>query len=213
MRHLIGYCVVGFLGLGIAHFAEAAKPPARPTHRLQPVRLEVLPTQPDGNPWDGGIGSYLRPDLQVTLMRHDVQAFEQAARLVAQVAERRMKEGGQPVPPELRDQVARSAVLQLRCGAAIEALADPELTQMRGQFAADTTVATDALALNPTNGGLNVKLGDKVAIFVHDIDVSVHDVMGTVEIEITKDLLAKGACELKFGSVELLRVKLAPIGK
>jgi hypothetical protein len=37
--------------------------------------------------------------------------------------------------------------------------------------------------------------------------------MGEQEVEITKELLAKGELELKFNSVESLQLKLVPVEK
>jgi hypothetical protein len=187
--------------------------PGKPTHVVQPALLEVAPTRADGNPWDTGIGAFARPDLQVTLMRHDEKAWQMATELLMQATERQMKELGQPVPPKFRELFARNAVVSLRCGASIAAHQDQQLKDARAKFAADTTVASDSLLTKLVDGGLQVALGDRVSVFVNDIDLAAHDLLGQTDLEMTKELLAKGELELKFNSVESLRLKIAPIPK
>jgi hypothetical protein len=189
----------------------AEKKPAKPTHVLQPTMVEVAPTRENGNPWDTGIGSFARPDPQVTLMRHDVAALKEATMLLGQAMERRMTDLGRPVPPQFKGMFEKNAIQSLRCGRSIEALNDEQLTKARAKFAADTSVASDSILAKLTDGGLRVGLGDRVTIYVNDIDLAAHDVMGQTELEITKELLTKGETELKFNSVESLRLKLVPI--
>ncbi len=196
--------------------AYAQKPPAnvhRPTHRMQPTLLEVAPTRTDGNPWDTGIGAFVRPDLQVTLLRHDEKQIRLATELLRQATERRMKDLGQPVPPQFRELFARNALLSLRCGATIAAHQDQQLKDARSKFAADTTVITDSLLTKLTDGELLVTLGDKVSVFVNDIDLAAHDLLGQTELEITKELVAKGEVDLKFDAVESLRLKIVPVAR
>jgi hypothetical protein len=192
---------------------QAAAKAGKPTHLVQPALLEVAPTRADGNPWDTGIGAFARPDLQVTLMRHDEKALQVATELLMQATERQMKDLGQPVPPKFRELFGRNAVVSLRCGAAIAAHQDQQLNDARSKFAADSTVASDSLLAKLTDGGLQVSQGDKISVFVNDIDLAAHDLMGQTDLEITKELLAKGEVELKFNSVDSLRLKIAPIPK
>lgn len=180
---------------------------------MQPTLLEVAPTRTDGNPWDTGIGAFVRPDLQVTLLRHDEKQIRLATELLRQATERRMKDLGQPVPPQFRELFARNALLSLRCGATIAAHQDQQLKDARSKFAADTTVITDSLLTKLTDGELLVTLGDKVSVFVNDIDLAAHDLLGQTELEITKELVAKGEVDLKFDAVESLRLKIVPVAR
>ncbi|WP_145096390.1 hypothetical protein [Anatilimnocola aggregata] len=173
--------------------------------------LEVQPTQPNGNPWDTGIGAFARPDPQVTMMRNDPKLLQVATDMLIDVMEQRMKDLGRPVPPRFREVFARGAMTSLRCGKSLEALQNPELTAIRGKFASDTTVASDSLLTKLVDGGMKVAVDDNILIFVNDTDLAAHDLMGQTELKITKDLLAKGEVELKFNSVDSLRLKLLPI--
>ncbi len=208
--HMFG-CAAFLAGLSLMHALQAANGPAKPTHILHPVILEVAASRPDGNAWDSGIGAFTRPDPQVTLLRDDARAQQAAAELVTQAMERRMKELGRPIDPRAREFLARNSIQSLRCGAAVTAMQDQAVNDARSKFAADTTVASDTVLAKIVDGGLPVASGDKVSIYVNDIDLAAHDSMGETELEITKELIAKGEFELKFKSVESLRFKLLPI--
>jgi hypothetical protein len=211
--------IVGFCACGSMLAAD-------PTHMLQPVILEVAPTQASGNPWDTGIGSFGRPDPQVTLMRHDEAALRATTALFVQASEKRMNDlekkmkdlGGpqrplRPVPPQLKALVERDAMQALSCGVTVEALSDKALTTARAKFISDTPVAKDSLLAKFTTGGLPVKVGDKVTIFVNEVDLAAHDKMGETDLDVTKELVTKGEVELKFEQVSSLRLKLVPITK
>ncbi|MDX1946593.1 MAG: hypothetical protein SFU86_14420 [Pirellulaceae bacterium] len=187
--------------------------PGKGTHNLQPTLIEVAPAQPDGNAWDTGVGAFARPDPQVTLMRHDAKAQQETVELLVQATERKMKDLGRPVPTKFKELFSTSAMQTLRCGAAIEAFQDRALSEARGKFAADSSVASDSLLAKITDGALRVSLGDKISIFVNDIDLASHDLMGQSEVEITKELLTKGELVLKFNSIESLRLSVVPIAK
>jgi hypothetical protein len=211
MHRIVNWLFAGLVCLALPQHIQAADP--KPTHVLQPVMLEVQPVRPDGNPWDTGVGAFTRPDPQVTLIRDDPRAIQAATELLIQVTEQRMKDAGQVVDPRFRTLFARSAMTQLRCGVVIDALDNQPLKDARSKFAADTTAASDAALVKLADGGLNVAQGDKVAIFVNDIDLAAHDALGETTIEITKELLLKGEVELKFNAVDSLRLKLVPIKK
>lgn len=195
----------------LASFVQGADRPAKPTHVLQPTMLEVAPTRENGNPWDTGIGAFARPDAQVTLMRNDAAALKEAAVLLEQAMERRMTDLGRPVPPQFKGMFEKNAIQTLRCGRSLEAMKDEPLNKARAKFMADTVVASDSILSKLTDGGLRVAMGDRVTVFVNDVDLAAHDVMGQHELEITKELLTMGDLELKFNSVESLRLKLVPI--
>jgi hypothetical protein len=197
----------------LATSAQGADKPAKPTHVLQPTMLEVAPARENGNAWDTGIGAFARPDAQVTLMRNDAAALKEAAGLLEKAMERRMTDLGRPVPPQFKGTFEKNAIQSLRCGRSLEALKDEALNKARARFMADTAVASDTILAKLTDGGLRVAMGDRVTVFVNDVDLAAHDVMGQQELEITKDLLTKGETELKFNSVESLRLKLVPIAE
>lgn len=201
------------MGLASTGYSLAVEPAAKPTHILQPVILEVAAAKPDSNPWDTGVGAYARPDPQVTLMRDDTSGLKQATELLVQKMEGKMKQLGRPGSPVFREMLGRQAQQSLRCGVTIDSLNDQALKDARSKFAADTQVANDSLFTKLVDGGLSVSLGDKITIYVNDSDLAQHDPMGQAEIQITKELIAKGEVELKFNSVESLRLKLAPIAK
>ncbi|MGE0607620.1 MAG: hypothetical protein AB7O62_11045 [Pirellulales bacterium] len=177
------------------------------------MQVELAGTRPSGDAWDTGIGAFTRPDPQVTLMRHDEAALRKVVELLIVAQEKRFKELGQPVPPDFKKLMAASAVQTLRCGVTLEALQDQALTKARAQLFADTEVAKDSIFAKLTGGPLRISAGDKVTIFVNDVDLAAHDLMGETELVITKKLLAKGEVELKFNSVESLRLKFKPVEK
>lgn len=213
MKKFFACSVVVLMGLAIADYSLAVEPAAKPTHLLQPVILEVAAAKPDGNPWDTGVGAYARPDPQVTLMRDDAAGLKQATELLVQKMEDKMKQLGRPASPVFREMLGRQAQQSLRCGVTIDTLKDQALQDARSKFAADTKVADDSLFTKLVDGGLSVSLGDKIAIYVNDSDLAQHDSMGQAAIEITKEFIAKGEVELKFNSVESLRLKLMPLAK
>lgn len=186
---------------------------AEPSHTLEPVLVEVAATKPSGDAWDTGIAAFTRPDPQVTIMRHDEKVLREVAELLAAAQEKRFKELGQPLPPQAKVLFARSALQTLRCGVTVEAMQDDALTKSRARMFADTSVAKDSALAKLTGGGLPIAVGDKVTIYVNDVDVASHDLMGDTEVTITKEMLDKGELELKFDSVESLRIKLLPIKK
>lgn len=197
----------------LSTIAWAADRPAKQTHLLQPMTLEVATTQENGNPWDTGIGAFARPDPQVTLLRHDERALQAATDLLVKAMVEKMEELGRPVNARLKEQLPGTAIQALRCGAAVAALNNQPLTDARSKFASDTKVASDSFLAKLVDGGLQVSLGDKVSIYVNDIDIAAHDTLGHVELEITKAMLAKGEVELKFKDVKSLKLQLTPIRK
>ena len=214
MKKLFACSAVLLIALAIVGSAYAAAPVAKPTHHLQPVMLEVAAAKPDGKPWDSGGGIFERPDPQVTLMRNDAEGIKQAIELLVQVNERKIKEiGGRPPSPAFRQLMALQAQQTLQYGSYVEALKDQALIDARSKFAADTKVANDSLLTRLVGGELPVSIGDKVAIYVIDVDLAAHDLMGQTELVITKEFIAKGEVELKFNSIESLRLKLMPIAK
>lgn len=214
MKNFFACYAVVFLGLAIAGHSLAVEPAAKPTHLLQPMIIEVAAAKPDGKPWDSGGGVFERPDLQVTLMRDDAEGIKQAIELLVQVNERKIKAlGGRPPSPAYRQLMAGQAQQTLQYGSYIEALKDQALIDARSKFAADTKVANDSLIARLVDGQLPVSIGDKIAIYVIDLDLAAHDRMGQTELVITKELIAKGEAELKFNSVESLHLKLVPIAK
>ncbi len=212
MKKFFACAFVAFMSLASVSDSLAVEP--KPTHLLQPVILEVAAAKPDGKPWDSGGGIFERPDPQVTLMRNDAEGIKQAIELLVQVNERKMKElGGRPTSPVFRQLMARQAQQTLQNGSYVEALKDQALIDARSKFAADTKVANDSLLTRLVGGELPVSIGDKVSIYVIDVDLAAHDHMGQTELVITKELIAKGEVELKLNSVESLRFKLTPIAK
>jgi hypothetical protein len=189
---------------------EAADRVTKRTHRLRVTLLEVSPTRTSGDPWDTGIGAFARPDLQVTMIRDDRTAIEKAAKLYV--------EAWNEVAADLRDKKAGAGTLPvatpeagLQCGAAIAALQHPKLTEARAKFAADTPVANDTFhARLEDSQALAVGIGDKVAIYLNDIDIASHDRMGEYTLEITKELLRDKTIELKFGAARSLVLQLSP---
>lgn len=210
MRRLL-IAVAASIAGALSADVRAADPAAKPTHVLRGVLIEVAAAKSNGEAWDTAIGSYSRPDLQVTLMKHDEQALNAAAELYVAATLRRMEETGAAVPAGFESVAARTAAQSLRCGAAVAALQDAKLNEARARFAADTAVASDATLARLEGGGLAVALGDRVSIFVHDVDLAAHDLVGETEIQITKETLAEGSGELKFGSVAALQMKIEPI--
>jgi len=207
--------IVGLL-FSIPCNGQAIKPakqakPAKATHILQPVLLEVAATTPSGDAWDSGIGVYTRPDPQVTIMRHDELLLRELTELVVSVRAKQFEELGRPLPPSAKALLGRSAIQSLRCGATIEALQDNALIKSRARQFADTQVANDSVLTKLTGCAMPIADGDTVTIFVNDIDVAAHDLMGEMTLEIDKELLGKGELDLKFHSVESLRLKIAPV--
>ena len=190
-----------------------AAEPAKATHTIEPVLLEVAPARPNGDAWDSGFGAFTRPDPQVTLMRRDEPALREATAMLVAAQEKRFKELGQPAPPQAKALMARSALQVLSCGVTVEALQDEDLTKVRGRLFADSQVAKDTILAKLAGAALPVAAGDKVTIYVNDIDVAAHDLMGETEFEITKELLDKGELELKFNAVESLRLRIKPLPK
>jgi len=190
--------------------AQAVRP-AKATHILQPVLLEVSPTTPSGDAWDSGAGVYIRPDPQVTIMRHDERLLRELTELVVDIRAKRFEELGRPLPPSAKASLGRSALQSLRCGATIEALQDNALIKSRARQFADTQVANDSVLTKLTGCAVPIAVGDTVTIYVNDVDVSVHDLMGETTLEIDMEFLGKGEVELKFQSIESLRLRITPI--
>ncbi len=215
--------IMAGLGFWIATGLRAAEP-AKATHAIEPVLVEVAATKPSGDAWDTGIGAFSRPDPQVTLMRHDEKALREVTELLVMAQEKRfakleaahekkLKKFKQPLPPQAKELFARSALQTLRCGVTIQALQDDVLTTARAKMFADTQVANDTVLAKLIGGALNVAVGDKVTIFVNEIDLAAHDAMGETDLTIIKEMLEKGELELKFNSIESLRLKIAPLKK
>lgn len=211
-RYLHIWCALVLPSM-LGSFAAAADRPLKQTHVLQVVAVEVAFTRSNGNPWDTGIGNYARPDPQVTLLRHDQKALAEATDLMVQAMVKKFEELGRPMDPRLKKQLPSTAMQSLQCGHAVAALQSKPLMEARNKFAADTTMASDTFTVKPVDGGLRVALGDKVTIFVNDIDFAAHDTMGQVDVDITKELIAKGELELKFNDVKSLTAQIKRIGK
>jgi thioesterase domain-containing protein len=213
MRRLILPCLLLWSIGGYVAFGRAAEPEAKATHVLRPLMVDVAATRPNGDAWDTGIGAFSRPDLQVTLLRQDAKAIEEATMHLVRAQERQLKDLGQPVRPEIKALFGRNAMQILRCGAAVAALKDEPLSLARAKFAGDSGIVNDTALAKLSGGELAVAAGDKLLVFVNDIDLTAHDLMGQYELEITKQTLAKNELELKFDSVTSLRLSVARLGK
>ncbi len=69
---------------------------AEPTLTLNPVLFEIAPAKPSGDAWDTVIGALARPDIQVTLMRHDEKVLAELTKLLVEAQVTRFQQLGQP---------------------------------------------------------------------------------------------------------------------
>jgi hypothetical protein len=74
-----------------------------------------------------------------------------------------------------------------------------------------TITVQDTYKANFNSGTLQVEAGDQIDIRVFDADPIVDDLAGKTELLLTREILEKGAVDLKFGQVRSLKLTFKPL--
>lgn len=168
-------CTLLVFGLAILSLNDLdTNSAADPTHILQPVILEVAPTQANGNPWDTGIGAYGRPDpaghphaSRCRRLAPDNGTVCESQRKRFEYLEKKMRDSSRDhsyrcerCPDSSRNSWE---VVPCNCLAAVWRWSSPNHKPNApcAKFMSDTPVANDTLLAKFTTGSLSVKVGDK----------------------------------------------------